>query len=278
MGLKDLLVHVNVSKHCPTRVAVAAQLAKAFDARLTGLFTSAAHDVPFYMVEEIALDAEPTMRAWWLRMRDKVKTEFDAALSGAGLTADWREVDDPDGSMVSHHARYADLTIVGQVDPDEMLPRPEYKIPERVALDSGGPVLVVPSAGKPATPGRKVVIAWNASAQSARAVRDSMPFLKKAESVVVLAVDPRGARGDRLDPPGARIAGHLARHGVSAAVRELAVDDSSVGDTILSQIADTGADLLVMGAYGHSRASEFVLGGATRTMFRQMTVPVLMSH
>ncbi len=278
MDLKELLVHVNVSKHCPTRVEVAARLAKAFEARLTGLFTSAAGDVPFYMMEEIALNAEPTMRAWWLRMRDKVKADFDDSLRRTGIGADWMEVDDSDGSVVAHYARYADLTIVGQIDPEELLPRSEYKIPERVALGSGCPVLVVPNAGTFATLGRKVLIAWNASAQSARAVRDALPLLKRAESVTILTLIRDSLPRANDDRPGARIAAYLAHHGVHTKSRELVAHDLAVGDMILSQAADEDADLIVMGAYGHPRVSELVLGGATQTMFRRMTVPILMSH
>ena len=179
---------------------------------------------------------------------------------------------------MSHHARYADLTIVGQLDPDELLPRPEYRIPERVALESGGPVVVVPHAGTFPTVGRRVLIAWNASAQSARAVRDALPLLRKAEAVTILTLNPGSRRGNEVDRPGARIAAYLAHHGVAAKARELVVDDIAVGEMILSQAADEGADLIVMGAYGHPRARELVLGGATRTLFKRMTVPTLMAH
>ncbi|MBS0517902.1 MAG: universal stress protein [Proteobacteria bacterium] len=277
MSVKDILVHINVSKHCPARVETAAQLAKAFDARLTALYTSAVGDVPFFMMEEVGAKVEPTMRAWWLQMRDKVKAGFDRAMSKAGTAAEWIEVDDRDGSVVSHHARYADLVIVGQIDQDELLPRPEYAIPERVALESGAPTLVVPHAGTPAAVGRKILIAWNGSAQSARAVRDAFPFLARAERVTVLTINP-DAHQSKFGPPGSRIAAHLSNHGIMADVRELTVAESAIGDTILAQAADSDSDLIVMGAYGHPRAYEVVLGGATRTLFRQMTVPILMSH
>ena len=157
------------------------------------------------------------------------------------------------------------------------MPRPEYRIPERVALESGGPVVVVPHAGAFPTVGRRVLIAWHASAQSARAVRDALPLLRKAEGVTILTSIPAAGAGNE-DRPGARIAAYLAHHGVAAKARELVVDDIAVGETILSQAADEGADLIVMGAYGHPRARELVLGGATRTLFKRMTVPTLMAH
>lgn len=278
MGVKDILVHVNVSKHCRDRLEIAAQLAKTFDAHLTRLFTSAVGDVAFFMMEEIASKFEPTMRAWWMQMRDNVKAEFEDFRHKAGVAADWVEVEGDVSANACYHARYADLTIIGQIDPDELLPRPEYDIPERMALESGRPILMVPYAGKFATVGQRILVAWNGSAQSARAVNDALPFLTKAERVTTLTINPDSVRKGASDRPSTHIAAHLARHGITADARELVVDDVAVDDMILSQASDEAADLIVMGAYGHARAREIVLGGATRALFKQMTVPILMSH
>ena len=278
MGMKDLLVHVNVSKHCRSRLEIGVLLAKAFDAHLTGLFTSEARDVPFFMMEEIASKIEPTMRGWWLQARDKVKAEFEALLRNTGVAADWIEVEENVATMVPYHARYADLVIVGQTDPDELLPRPEYEIPEAAALDSGRPVLVIPYAGTFGSVGQRVLVAWNGSAQSARAVHDAFPFLRRAEKVTVLTINPEQLRKNQGDRPGAQIAAHLSRHGMKAAIREITVDRVDIDDMILSQASDEAADLIVMGAYGHPRAREIILGGATRGLFKHMTAPVLMSH
>jgi nucleotide-binding universal stress UspA family protein len=278
MSMKDILVHVNASRHCRKRLEIAARLAKLFDARLTGLYTSAPHDVPFFMMEEVVSKIEPTMRGWWLATRDRVKSEFDAFLRETGIAADWVEVEDAVAAAVADYARYADLTIVGQTDPEELLPRPEYDVPESVALDSGRPVLLIPYAGSLPTVGRRVLIAWNGSAQSARAVNDAIPFLRKAETVTILTIDPQGPRNGRVVRPGARIAAHLAQHGVKAEQRESAAEGAAVDRMILSQASDLGADLVVMGAYGHARSREIVLGGATRAVFKYATMPVLMSH
>lgn len=277
MALKDLIVHVNASKHCRSRMEIAAHVAKAFDARVTGLFTSAPHDVPFFMMEEIEAKVRPTMRAWWVETRNRLKGEFEAAARDAGVAADWLEIEDGGDATVPYESRYADLTILGQVDRDELLPRSEYDIPERVALESGRPVLVVPYAGAFDSVGQRILVAWNGSPQSARAVNDALPFLKRAKTVVVLTVNAAGARRHKNDKPGAHIAAHLSRHGVTAKVQDLTVD-TSADELILSRAADEAADLIVMGAYGHPRASEMVLGGATRALFKHMTVPVLMSH
>lgn len=278
MGFSDILVHVSVSRHCPARVALAARLAKAFDAHLTGLYTSAEGDVSYFMMQEIASKLEPTMRAWWQQKRGEARTGFDAALRETGIAADWREVGRDAGAAVPYFARYADLAVVGQADPDEMLPRTEYEVPERVALESGRPVLVVPYAGEFATVPQRVLIAWNGSAQAARAVNDAMPFLTRAAKVKVLTINPEEPAAAVDEEPLALLAAHLSRHGVAAETERLAADDVAAEELILSRAGDYAADMIVMGAYGHARAREMVLGGATRRQFRHMTVPTLMSH
>ena len=276
--MKDIFVHLNVSKHCLSRLKMTAHLARTFDAHVTGLYTSAVEDIQFFTMEQVVSNVETPMRAWWLKKRDEVKAAFDATLRETGVAADWIEVDDKVAGIVPYYARYADLTIVGQVDPGELLPILEYDIPEDVALGSGRPVLVVPYAGTYATVGRRVLIAWNGSAQSARAVNDALPFLRQAEKVTILTVNPEPVCKSKHDRPGAQIAVHLTRHGIKARVRELSVDGADVEDAILLQASDEGADLIVMGAYGHTRAREIALGGATRAVFNDMTVPILMSH
>ncbi len=278
MEMKDLLVHLSCSKHSRSRLEIAVRLAKAFDARLTGLYTSAEGDIPFFMMEEIASTFEPTIRAWWMRMRGKAKSEFDASMLNTGVVSKWIEVNNSIDSMVPYYARYTDLTIVGQIDPGEVLPHYEYKIPERAALESGGPVLIVPYAGTFPTLGERALVAWNGSAQSARALKDALPLLQRAKAVTILTVNSGAVRKSEDNEPGAQIVPYLSRHGIKADTRQLAAADIAVGDMILSQASDTAADLIVMGAYGHSRASEIILGGATHALLDRMTVPVLMSH
>jgi nucleotide-binding universal stress UspA family protein len=176
------------------------------------------------------------------------------------------------------HARYADLTILGQLDPDRGETEWIRPRPERVGLAAGRPVLVIPYAGHFENLGRRVVIAWNATREAARAVADAMPLLASAELVTVLTIDPREGPDAHGEVPGADIAAHLALHGVTAQIERTVSGGLPVGEVLLSRIADLGADLLVMGLYGHSRARELLLGGATRTLLRSMTLPVLMSH
>jgi nucleotide-binding universal stress UspA family protein len=150
-------------------------------------------------------------------------------------------------------------------------------VAERLALGSGRPVLVVPYVGRYPEIGRNVVIAWKAGRESARAVFDALPILEQAEQVQILEIEEGGRRRNVLAAD-TSIAATLARHGIKPAVRTSVAGDISIGDEILSRIADMGADLLVMGAYGHSRMRELVFGGVTRHIAGHMTVPTLFSH
>jgi nucleotide-binding universal stress UspA family protein len=177
---------------------------------------------------------------------------------------------------VIERSRSADLIVTGQKDP-EWDASPFQDLAEHLALGSGRPVLVVPYVGRYPDIGHNVVIAWKAGRESGRAVFDALPILKQAEQVQILEVDEGGRRSN--DPSAdTSIAVALARHGIKAVVRTSVAVDMSVGDEILSRLTDMGADLLVMGAYGHSRMRELVFGGVTRHIARHMTVPTLFSH
>jgi nucleotide-binding universal stress UspA family protein len=136
----------------------------------------------------------------------------------------------------------------------------------------------VPHAGHTGSIGRRVLIGWNGSPEAARAVHDALPLMVGAEAVTVVTIDPEGGPGANEEGPGADIARHLARHGLPVMVRRVTGPAAAAGDLLLNEAADLGADLIVMGAFGHSRLREFVLGGATRTLLAQMTAPVLMAH
>jgi hypothetical protein len=195
------------------------------------------------------------------------------------FVAEWRALKVPHVDLVPvvlDHARSVDLIIAGQTDPDwEQSPLMDF--PERLALESGRPVLAIPYVGRYREIGRNVVVAWKAGRESARAVFDALPLLAGAETVEILEIKERRDGGDFLSPD-TTIAASLARHGIKATVRTSVAGDIGIGDEILSRVADAGADLLVMGAYGHSRMREMIFGGATRHLVRHMTLPTLFSH
>lgn len=177
---------------------------------------------------------------------------------------------------IGERARYADLTLVG----DGLMLDPELRSRtiDGTLFNSARPVLVLPK-GKPARlDPRTVVLAWNSRLEAARAVREALDLLKGAKIVHVTMVDPRSAYGKNGEEPGADIAGYLARHGVSVSVERLPSGGHRVDDVINRFASDVAADLIVMGAYGHSRMRERVFGGVTRSMLENAVVPVLMAH
>jgi nucleotide-binding universal stress UspA family protein len=174
------------------------------------------------------------------------------------------------------HARYADLAIVGRPDPAGCDAIP-LDLPQTLVLASGRPVLLLPP-DPPAAAGRRILVGWNAGREATRAVADALPFLVRAEAVELLVVDHERQPTKHGEEPGADMACHLARHGVRVEVRRMSSGGQDVGRFLLSRAADFGADLVVMGAYGHSRVTELVFGGATRTVLHEAGLPVLMSR
>jgi nucleotide-binding universal stress UspA family protein len=281
MSYKDLLVVLDPEPAARGRIDLAAALAERFAAHLVGLYPLLVPQRPRELgyFDPALLDPFfESLREQARAAADEVREQFEHVARLRGLSAEWRLVPEgPDGDPALH-ARYADLTILGQLDPDRGETEGLRPRPEQVTLASGRPVLVVPYAGRFENVGQRVVIAWNSAREAARAVHDAMPLLIAAEAVTVLTIDPREGPQGHGELPGADISLHLARHGVKAQVERTVSADLPVGEVLLSRLADLGADLLVMGAYGHSRMRELLLGGATRSLLQSMTVPVLMSH
>jgi nucleotide-binding universal stress UspA family protein len=281
MSYKDLLVVLDTDASARERIEIAAALAERFAAHLVGLYSLPMPEAPRHFGYFDPALLNPFFEELRARARDaadETRNVFERIASLRGVSAEWREIPEGADADPALHARYADLTILGQLDPDSGKPETFRPRPEQVTLASGRPILVVPYAGNFPSLGRRVLIGWNASQEAARAVSDAMPLLTAAEIVTVLTVDPREGPRAHGELPGADISLHLARHGVKAEIERTVSGDLPVGEVLLSRAADLGADLLVMGAYGHSRARELLLGGATRSLLRSMTLPVLMSH
>jgi nucleotide-binding universal stress UspA family protein len=277
MTYKTLLVHLDHRPRAAARLELAFRLAERFDAHLTGLFAPGTARLPSYAYAEGGPALREVMEQRQAQVEQEARQRFQefAARNGAGR-AEWRaSTADPEAAM-RLSARYADLVIAGQ--PEEGDEGALRGLGEELALSAGRPVLFVPYAGKVADVGRRVLIAWDAGREAARAVTDALPFLQRAEAVEVTAFDPERLARRHGEEPGADIGLFLARHGVKVSVARQTGAGYEIGAQILTRAADTAADLIVMGAYGHSRVRELVLGGVTRTLLGAMTVPVLMSH
>jgi nucleotide-binding universal stress UspA family protein len=280
MAYKNLLVHLDDSQVCEGRIAAALTLAEAQDAYLTGLALAVETSVPTYIGGQMPVEVLEVQRAQVLERGRAAAARFDKALDRTGRPGASRMVTGLDidaARVVALHARHADLVVLGQEEPEGSPALPQNLV-EDVVLSAGRPALVVPYIGPGKTLGQRIMIAWDSGREAARAVNDALPILAQAAAVTVLSVNPRPGVDLHGEEPGADIALHLSRHGVKVEVQQTQVEEINVGDTILSRLADLGCDLLVMGAYGHSRLREVVLGGVTRTLFESMTVPVLMSH
>jgi nucleotide-binding universal stress UspA family protein len=175
---------------------------------------------------------------------------------------------------VIEQARYVDLTVLGQADPEPSSLRSVS--PEEVVLFSGRPTLIVPAVGRFEHVGRHALIAWNASREAACVVGDAMPLLVHAQAVTVLSINSAGRNDGKQQA--IDLAHHLARHGIEAEATATDAEHIAVGEVLLARASDCGADLIVMGAYGHSRSRQLLLGGATRHVLKHTTVPVLMGH
>lgn len=277
MTYKDILVHVDTLEPCKARLAAAINLAKAFDARLTGLFVRATPYIPQYAEAQISPEILEAQARDLKRIAAEAAKTFKAATDSSGVKTEWRSIEGDSLDVISLQARYFDLVVVGQGNPKDILLPGDRNMPDDVIMTCGRPTLVVPYVGKYPVIGRNVMIAWDASATATRAVHDAMPFLKAAKAVTVMVVNPMTTTRGIGDLPGADVAAHLARHGVKAEADHVQCD-LEPGDMLLSRAADKGADLIVMGAYGHARWREIVLGGVTDHILNHMTVPVLMSH
>lgn len=280
MSYKTVLVHCDGDRNAAQRVAVAADMAKRFSSHLVGLYVQPPFSPPPFT--EAAFAMGPLLEAYGQAVkaaREAATRTFAEAVASKGLSTEWRTVEGPISEQVIEASRCADLVVLGQADPERAtaISAPD-DLAETVALGSGRPILLVPFIGAPSRVGGTVLLCWNASRESAQVATAALPILRQAAKVVVLVVDGKSDAHDKAPPPGTDAVAWLGRHGIDAALQQDISIDGDVGAAILSRVANFGADLVVMGLYGHSRVREFVLGGASRTLLRSMTVPVLMVH
>lgn len=281
MPFKTILVHLNDRRRAEHLLRPAIALARRWSAHLIGLHVYPSIPQLSAFGARIGGEVVGSIVGAARQESEQVHAIFARMTANQPFVAEWQAVKSMGADIaeiVMERGRAADLIVASQADADWDL-TPILDFPERLAVESGRPVLVVPNAGSFDSIGRSVMVAWSGSRESARAAYDALPILAEAESVRVLGVAeprPNGADSERL--PDTAIAASLARHGVKATAMQSDPGSRSICEEILSQLAGVDGDLLVMGAYGHSRFSEFVFGGVTRHMARHMTVPTFFSH
>jgi nucleotide-binding universal stress UspA family protein len=259
--LKDVVV--NLSSQGPRDFAAeyATSIAAMFGAHITGVSFVYEPVIPDGMLGGVPVDLIELQRQENSKAANDAISRFDGAAKKAGLSAETRLLDATFGGAATRFAQISrrfDLVVV-----------------EGALFESGRPLVVVPYIQRRGITLERVLACWDGSRTAARAIGDAMPFLERAKAVeVVIVAEERKSE----EMTGANMSAHLVRHGVAASVKRIAKGDIAIQDALLSYAADSGADFMVMGGYGHSRLREFILGGVTRGILASMTLPVLMSH
>jgi nucleotide-binding universal stress UspA family protein len=274
MSYATLMVHVDVDAELGSRVRIAADLADRFQAHLIGVGGWAPMSV--FLAEEARINPAPTephlqdMKS----LLDQKGRQFCTAVGGKGRRVEWRSVLDFPTDAVAREARAADLVIIGNAaenrDPFRALD------PPGLILKAGRPVLVVPNTVESLAL-KRVVIAWRDVREARRAVRDALPLLQQAESVMIVEIVEAGA-GDCGLQPLRDVAGYVAGHGIKIIAERQRPADATVTDALLRLAHDDNIDLIVAGAYGHSRLGEWAFGGVTHDLLMQSPVCCLFSY
>ena len=274
--LKDLVV--NLSGRAPQDFAAdyAISMAATFGAHVAGLAFLYEPVIPDGTLGGVPVDLIELQREENSKTAKNAVDRFEAATKKAGVAAQSRILDATFGGAATLFARTArrfDLAVVGQAQREHGAS--EELMIEGALFESGRPVVVVPYIQKSGLTLERVLVCWDGGRTAARAVGDAMPFLERAKAVdIVIVAEER--KNDEIT--GAKLSEHLARRGIKANVKRIAKGGLAVDAAILDYAADSGADFMVMGGYGHSRLREFILGGVTRSILASMTLPVLMSH
>lgn len=285
MAYPTILVHVDDSAGRASRVHLATQLALRAGGHLIGAASTGVSRFLYHSMPPEKDDPTLALHLDMLRAQSRqALAAFTAQCEDAQLASfEARVIDDEAGAGLSLHARAADLLVIGQADAQAKALAAE--IPNYVITHSGRPVLLVPAARTPVTVGRRILVSWDGGREAARALQLALPLLKDADQVSIAVFEVASSAHLTDDALAADPRPWLARHGVKAELSVHAVEQHrmlnrrhEVGERLLSVAVDSAADLLVMGAYGHSRFRESILGGVTKTVLEAMTLPVLMAH
>ena len=277
MALKDILVHVDSGEGSPSRIEAAIRLAKQHDAHIAGLYILFPMNLPPYVANEFPAEVLEMQKKRDEKELQESKQRFEALISDTGVSYEWRAEQGHYEEVVCEHARYVDLLILGQRDENEPM-SPSDASPDSVVLKSGRPAIIVPYIGIPDNFPDRSLIAWNGKRESLRAINDAMPILQKCSYVKVASFIEEAKKREAMSLSEKEIIRHLGRHGVDAQAEIVNPGDLDIGNALLSYVADEAVDLLIMGCYGHSRFRELLLGGVTKRIFAEMTIPVLMSR
>ena len=274
--IKDMVVNLGLGANDPAS-DFAISVADAFEAHVLGVAFVYDPVIPGSVMGGIPPEFIESQRRESENKVQQAIARFEQVAKRVGVAYETRTLNASiagAADRLGHLARRFDLAIVGQ--PERERAAAAEVVDEGVLFDSGRPVIFVPYIQKSGLKLDRVMLCWDGSRAATRAINDAMPFLEKAKQVELVIVSSKAGKANELT--GADMGQHLARHGLKVEVKRITSPDIDVTSTILSYAADSSADMIVMGGYGHSRLREFILGGVTRGLLETMTVPTFMSH
>jgi len=276
VGYRDILLYVGSNAATSALIESAVNFAGEQSAHLTGLCVVEPPTIPGYAEADLPDEILERYRENNLERARRVEAEFSDACKTRGLKWAWRCIEGEAATTVLLNGRCVDLLLLA--GGARRTHTKSSEIADRVVLECGRPVLVVPAGPMPESAGSQIVLAWDGCREAVRAAHDALPLLRAADWVKVVTAVPRIRDSGRGEVPASDLCRHLARHGVKAEAHNVNVSGHGAGETLLNWSADENANMIVMGGYGHSRWRELLLGGVTAHVLHEAQIPVLMSH
>ncbi|MZR31285.1 universal stress protein [Sneathiella litorea] len=274
MSIKTILFHLNNDSQLEARIEAALGLAVEHDAHLIGLYTIAQVTVPTSFMGYVPPEFIEHSRKIEEDNAAEAKAKLEKLSAKVDRTVEVIVAEGYAPDLINEYALSVDLVIVGQGDPDAENNAQTRYIAQEIVVSSPRPVLIIPFAGNYRNFGSHVLVGWNNTRESSLALHEALPFLKKAEKVTLVRVNATEDESVKTD----HIMAHLERHGIKATFKSGHWPGIDVGDAILDALVDYSGNMLVLGAYGHSRLREMILGGVTKNILEHMTAPVLFAH
>src|SRR5690554_3125030 len=277
--LGRIAIYLSNDKACKRRIDAGLKLAKEHGAEVVGVYPTDGVAGTYYDESIIPQDVRKVLHDRRNDFREATRKLFLESAATAGVKAEWRTPGGEADEALALHARYCDLLVMSKAEQVDTVAAIIPNLPESVVMASGRPVLMIPNAGNFETIGRRVLYCWDQRREAARAFTDATPFMKRCDELVVLEID-RDERAFKENDLHEDDFGNFCTSLGYPQPRHLVKksDGIGVGNVILNTASDLRSDLIVMGAYGHSRMRQWVMGGASRTLLSSMTVPVLLAH
>jgi nucleotide-binding universal stress UspA family protein len=273
-AIKRIAVHVDGGSRDGAVLRLALAVAARHGAELEAVFARIPPFIPASVDGILTPQIVEAQQSIYVQRAENAKKALADISQGAAVRPEWTARDGPALEVMIQRARFADLAIIGQPAPEESDAVTDFDLPAELVMELGRPVLIVPNKGEFAGVGKRVVVARAGTRESRRAATDGLSLLDASSTVTVLMVNPKnGVTTNEAD-----MKAWYARHGINVTVRVVRSPEKEVGEVLRNTAAEISADLVVMGAYGRSRLRELILGGATHSMLKHATVPVLMSH